>query len=150
MIQIRPWGEGECRVAAWWIADRNSHVNLISHTLMAWTDVWPGNQEREREKKSTCFQAFRQTAYVPPRWLFHLGLVNANRSEQQSRKTDKIVSGEMLLWVLWVAFYSRMCQCLQLSPGQILSKGLKKTERKKKNLERSGPNDEDDIKYQCR
>lgn len=83
-----------------WQLDRSSHVNLISHTLMAWTDVWPGNQEiGEKKKKSTRSRAFQQTAYVPLRWLFHLGVVSANKSEQQSRNTltrsCQVSSGEM-------------------------------------------------------
>lgn len=42
--------------------------------------------DRKKEKR-TCSQAFQQTAYVPLRWLFHLGLVSANKSEQQSWET---------------------------------------------------------------
>lgn len=102
-------GEGNGGVAARCsVGDRRSHVNLISRTLMGWTDVWPGRQEveKKRKEKRTRSQAFQQTAYVPLRWLFHLGLVSANNSEKQSRKTltrsCQVSSGEML-WVRWVA-----------------------------------------------
>lgn len=43
--------------------------------------------EGGKKKKRTRSQAFQQTAYVPPWWLFHLGLVSASKSEQQSQET---------------------------------------------------------------
>lgn len=53
-----------------------------------------GGKEGEREgelkkkkEKRTRSQAFRQTAYVPPRWLFHLVLASASESEQPSQET---------------------------------------------------------------
>lgn len=38
---------GSLMYCGWW----SSHVNLISHTLMAWTDAWPGKQETGKKKK---------------------------------------------------------------------------------------------------
>lgn len=47
--EIRMW-----RVSAWRIVgDRGSHVNLIGHTLMAWTDVWTGNQQEKIKGHAT-------------------------------------------------------------------------------------------------
>lgn len=46
-------------------------------------------REKKREKKEndeTASQAFQQTAYVPLRRVFHLGLGSANRSDQQRGK----------------------------------------------------------------
>lgn len=63
--KILPGGKREWRVAAWCIlGDRSSHVNFMSHTLMAWTDVWPGNQE---EKKVHAFRRFNK------QHMFHWG-----------------------------------------------------------------------------
>lgn len=46
-----------------------------------------GGVDKKKKEKRTRSQAFRQTAYVLPRWLFNLVLASASESEQSSQET---------------------------------------------------------------
>lgn len=90
---------------------------------------WEEGDEEKKKERRTRSQAFRQTAYVPPRWLFHLVPAGASESEQSSQETltnpVSYYQGTCYESSVWLLL-PKPVSVLRLKPGNISARGVQR------------------------